>query len=114
MHAILIAEFPRETRFGHSSTVLSAVLSARDSLYHKKLQRQDNQSVVVHPLKMGNRGRVTCLNYIGSLWWDLGSPEVLSITTCFYLFAAILLVLGQRDSLLSGLHLQMLCDLLFL
>ena len=68
MHAILIAEFPRETRFGHSSTVLSAVLSARDSLYHKKLQRQDNQSVVVHPLKMGNQGRERLKSYLPKLY----------------------------------------------
>lgn len=52
VHATHFAEVPRETPFGHSSTVLSAVLSARDSLCHKKLHRQNNPSIVIHPLKM--------------------------------------------------------------
>lgn len=59
VHATLFAEVSREASFGHSSTVLSAVLSARDSLWHKKLHRQNNPSVVVHPLKMEIWGRET-------------------------------------------------------
>lgn len=59
VRATLFAEVPREASFGHSSTVLSAVLSARDSLCHKKLHRQNNPSIVAHPLKMEIWGRET-------------------------------------------------------
>lgn len=80
---MLIAEVPRETRFGHSSTVLSAVLSARDSLYHKKLHRQDNQSIVVRPLKMGNWGRRRLKSELPKLYRkSVVGPWFLQSTVC--------------------------------